>query len=796
MGLRSVVAALAGMAVVALAGASPAASAVPTGFSDSVFASGLVNPSAMAFAPDGRLFVAQQGGALRIVHSDGTLLATPFVTIPVNSAGERGLLGVAFSPDFATTKHVYVYYTATTPAIHNRISRFTASVADPDVAAAGSEVVILDLNNLSSATIHNGGAMHFGSDGKLYVAVGDNATSSNAQTLANLLGKILRINADGTIPTGNPFYNTASGKNRAIWALGLRNPFTFNVQPNFPSSGRLYINDVGQNAWEEINRGVSGANYGWPTREGEANCSVNPNDAGSPYTCPVYAYANDASTCAITGGAFYHSSTQTFPASYVGKYFFADYCAGWIRVYDPATDAASSFASGINAPVDLQVGRDGALYYLARGAGSVGKIQSALSEPPQITQNPSNTTASVGGSALFTVSASGTPPLTYQWQRGGVDIGGATSASYTFANAQESDDGALYRCVVTNDFGSATSSEAILSVTSNTPPTATILAPEAGALYAGGETIGYSGSADDVEETLAGPAFTWRVDFHHDTHTHPFIADTTGSAAGSFVIPATGETAANVFYRIHLTVTDSGGLSHSTYRDVLPRTANLTLQTSPTGLQLTLDGQPLATPVTFPSVVGVQREIGAPSPQVAGSTTYTFGSWSDGGASSHSIATPSVPTTYMATFDSPLPSGDGLTGTYYDFSNFTGFSVTRVDPVVDFNWGRQSPVTGIGADTFSARWSGQVQPQFTGPYTFYLASDDGARLRVNGQLVVDRWSKGRGSESSGVISLVAGQKYAMQVEYFEDRTNALVRLSWSSAAQPKQVVPQNRLYSQ
>jgi glucose/arabinose dehydrogenase len=787
---------IASIVAATLAGAPDTDAAVPVGFSDSVFVSGLTNPTAMAFAPDGRLFIAQQGGALRVVQADGTLLATPFLTATVNSAGERGLLGVAFPPDFATTGHVYVYYTATTPAIHNRISRFTASAVDPNVAAAGSEVVTLDLNNLSSAVIHNGGAMHFGTDGKLYVAVGDNANSSNAQTLANLLGKMLRINPDGTIPVGNPFYNTASGKNRAIWALGLRNPFTFNVQPTFPSSGRLYINDVGQNAWEEINRGVSGANYGWPTREGEANCSVNPNDPNSPYTCPVYAYANDAATCAITGGAFYHSDTRAFPASYTGKYFFADYCAGWIRVYDPATDTASSFASGINAPVDLQVGPDGALYYLARGTGSVGKIQSALSEPPQITQNPSNTTASVGGSALFTVSASGTPPLTYQWQRGGVDVGGATSASYTFANVQESDHGALFRCVVTNDFGSASSSEAMLSVTSNTPPIATILAPEAGAVYSGGETINYAGSADEVEDSLHGSAFTWRVDFHHDTHTHPFIADTMGSTSGSFVIPVSDETAANVWYRIHLTVTDAGGLSHTVYRDILPRTANLTLQTNPAGLQVTLDGQPVATPVTFPSVVGVQRTIGAPSPQVNGSTTYTFGSWSDGGAISRVISTPSTPATYTAIFNPDLANGDGLTGTYYDFSNFTGFSVTRVDPVVDFNWGRQSPAAGIGADTFSARWTGQVQPQFTGPYTFYLASDDGARLRVNGQLVIDRWTKGKGTESSGVISLVGGQKYAIQLEYFEDRTNALVRLSWSSAGQPKQVIPQIRLYSQ
>lgn len=159
---------------------------------------------------------------MRVVK-DGTLLGTPFVSLTVNSSGERGLLGIAFDPDFASNQFIYLYYTATTPVLHNRVSRFTAN---GDVAVAGSEQVILDLNNLSGATNHNGGAMHFGEDGKLYIAVGENASPSNSQTLNNLLGKILRINSNGTLPADNPFYQQATGNNRAIWALGLRNPFT------------------------------------------------------------------------------------------------------------------------------------------------------------------------------------------------------------------------------------------------------------------------------------------------------------------------------------------------------------------------------------------------------------------------------------------------------------------------------------------------------------------------------------------------------------------------------------------
>ena len=187
---------------------SVAAATLPAGFVESTVASGLSSPTAMDFAPDGRLFVCLQGGNLRVIKN-GVLLPTPFLSLSVDSAGERGLLGIAFDPNFATNNFVYVYYTVPGSVAHNRVSRFTAN---GDAAMAGSETIVLDLDNLSSASNHNGGAIHFGPDGKLYIAVGENANGSNSQTLANLLGKILRINADGTIPTDNPFFNTAGAR--------------------------------------------------------------------------------------------------------------------------------------------------------------------------------------------------------------------------------------------------------------------------------------------------------------------------------------------------------------------------------------------------------------------------------------------------------------------------------------------------------------------------------------------------------------------------------------------------------
>lgn len=338
------------------------AATVPPGFTDSVVAAGLSNPTAMALAPDGRIFVCEQGGALRIIKN-GVLLATPFLTVTVDSSGERGLLGVAFDPNFVSNQLVYIYYTATTPTIHNRISRFTAA---GDVAMAGSETLVMDLNNLSTATNHNGGALHFGPDGNLYVAVGDNANGSNAESLSTRHGKMLRMTSTGGIPTDNPFVGQTTGDNQAIWALGLRNPFTFSFQPGV---GRMFINDVGQSTWEEINDGIAGSNYGWDTCEGFCN-PPNPS-----FRDPIFAYANDAQTCAITGGAFYNPQLVQFPSNYVGNYFFADFCGGWIRTLDPANgNAVAGFATGISLPVDLKVSADGFLYYLARGSGSVGRI--------------------------------------------------------------------------------------------------------------------------------------------------------------------------------------------------------------------------------------------------------------------------------------------------------------------------------------------------------------------------------------------------------------------------------------
>jgi glucose/arabinose dehydrogenase len=336
---------------------------LPAGFNRSTYTSGLSAVTAMAFAPDGRLFICEQNGALRVVPAGGgEPRTTPFHTFTVTNSGEQGLLGVAFHPDFATNGFVYVYYTSSTPTNHNRVSRVVASTANPDVSTGIETVLLDDLPEVTEGLNHNGGALHFSpADGKLYLALGDQATPSNGQSMTSRFGKILRYNDDLTIPTDNPFFGTASGPYRAIWALGLRNPFTFGFRPG---TGRMFINDVGQATWEEINEGIAGANYGWPTTEGRTT--------DARFRSPLYAYGHSGTLVtgfAIVGAAFYNPSTPTFPSSYSGTYFFGDYVSGWVNRLDPANDnAVYAFARIGNNVFDLQVGPDGALYVLAHAS--------------------------------------------------------------------------------------------------------------------------------------------------------------------------------------------------------------------------------------------------------------------------------------------------------------------------------------------------------------------------------------------------------------------------------------------
>lgn len=305
-----------------------------------VVASGLQDPVHLASPPsDARLFVVEQAGRIRIIAADGRLRPTPFLDIAdrVRSGGERGLLSVAFHPRYATNGYFYVNYTDLQG--HTRVERYAVS-QDPDVADPQSATLILRVEQPFAN--HNGGLNLFGSDGMLYIGMGDGGSAGdplgNGQNSNTLLGALLRIDVDRgdpyTIPPDNPF--ARSGGRGEIWAIGLRNPWRFAFDPE---TGLLYIADVGQNLWEEVNvvpAGRAGVNYGWNIMEG-AHCFRSDTCDRNGLVPPVLEYGHDEG-CSITGGDVYRGTRLP---SLVGHYFYADYCGGWIRSFRTRDGAAA-----------------------------------------------------------------------------------------------------------------------------------------------------------------------------------------------------------------------------------------------------------------------------------------------------------------------------------------------------------------------------------------------------------------------------------------------------------------------
>lgn len=790
------------------------AAELPPGFTEQLIAQNL-DPTDIALLPDGRIFITFKNGAIMVVE-DGILRSSPLINLQskVDNYNERGLGHIVLDTQFATNGYYYVYYTVKGEN-HNRVSRFTATgnFSDPS-----SEVIILDLP-VMAGTIHNAGDMDWGNDGKLYISVGDGSDGSTAQSLGSILGKVLRINKDGSIPSDNPFYTQAAGVNRAIFALGFRNPFSLDISDG---SGEIFISDVGQGTWEEVNHVMAGANYGWPGIEGKRTTQALP--AIGMYHDPLVAYPHgggENAGCAIVGAAFYNPATVQFPSTFTGRFFYGDYCNGYIKSVDPENgNDTQIFATGINRPLAVVVAADGSLYYLARAGigggsqtdntstnnGTLWKVTFTGSGAPFIGVNPQPTTVSVGESARFSVQASGTDPLSYQWKKNGNNINGATSAEYELTNAQLADNNASFVCVVSNSLGDATSEAATLTVTANQRPTPSITYSLLGGAekYKAGETITFSGTATDPEDgALPASSLTWKIDFHHAAHTHPALADESGSATATYLIPRVGETSDDVWYRVYLTATDLGTpvLSQTVYKDIYPLKTTINLATSPANLGVILDGQPVQTPFSFTSVQGVTRTLEAPGFQKIGNTFYVFSEWSEEGAERmFHFDTPETETTFTASFDtSPAGNGDGLAASYFTNQDKTFMgepTLQRVDSTINFNWGGGSPAPQISADTFTARWTGHIKPMVSGTHTFYLTGDDGVRMWINDELLINGWVDQGATTYEADIDLDNTHQYSIKVEFYENGGDATIDLQWSAAEFEKQFISKSQFYTE
>lgn len=343
-----------------------AASVVEPGdFRLTLIAEGLTQPTSLAFAPGGRLFIGEKGGRIR-VYENGTLADAPFAEIEVNNFLESGLLGLAVDPDYASNR--YVYALATISDSEQNIIRFT------DADGVASDATVVRANLPSTGALHNGGGLAFGPDGKLYFSIGDNADPANGQDLSSLAGKICRINADGSTPDDNPFL-TPTGSPRAAFAYGFRNPFRFCFAPD----GRMFAVDLGSDdavRREEINLVAAGQNHGWPTVEGLTDAEQHPE-----LTPPIYEYHDKGS--APCGLVYY--TGDDFPPQYAGNLFQVEYTLNRIYRIVLDGDAVAShevFAQTEGAPVDLIQAPDGSLYFCEIVAGTVSRISFGDDPPP------------------------------------------------------------------------------------------------------------------------------------------------------------------------------------------------------------------------------------------------------------------------------------------------------------------------------------------------------------------------------------------------------------------------------
>ena len=617
-------------------------------------------PMSLAFLPDGRMLIVQKSGVVRLADPQ-TLPVTTSVLLElpdVDAEGERGLLDIALDPAFESNGWLYVVYSSASE-MRVRISRFTyaGGVIDP-----ASEWVVWEDSETFSSCCHYGGGLDFGPDGMLYLTRGDEfflpdptQVSTASQDLSTARGKVLRIASDGTIPGDNPFVGVP-GALPEIWALGLRNPFR--ARWDVPT-GRFFIGDVGGNvqsiAFEEINLGVAGANYGWPSCEGPAGNPDFPNCNAAVVTDPLFAYPHNGFGGAVTAGFVYRG--EGFPEAYQEAFFYGDYTHQYIRylTFDEfgAVTGVHDFDPVVGLVIFLTQGPEGALYYTDVNGG-VHRIVYRDQAPSQAQVQVDVT----GGPAPLEVgfTASAVDPegqdLTLRWIFGdgaeaitsGVPSGTPASVSHTYTV------NGLYEIRVEATDGEGQSSlSAPLILEVGLPPQASIDTPVDGAMFRSGDLISFSATALDPDGSLGPDDYRWTVVFRHNDHFHPAYGPLTGTL-GSFTIPSTQhDFHDDTAYEIRLTVTDADGLSVDRTVEILPEKVNLLLDTVPAGLTLGLDGVPLTTPHTYDTLIGFRHLVQAAT-QCVGGVLYEPTGWSDGGAASHEITVPAADFPLVATF--------------------------------------------------------------------------------------------------------------------------------------------------
>ncbi len=691
---------------------------------------GLAQPTTIDWAPDGRMFVAHQSGLVLIYDGETT---TEFIDISdeVNNNWNRGLIGIAVHPEFPTAPYVYLLYTYDPPELPGapgavdgkdgygaRVSRLLRVAADPaqgyTVALPATEPdarrLILGTNSTidtlgdpadsggdlgtdpactepggsptvdclpSEGPSHSIGDIVFGHDGTLWVTNGEGAPyitpdfrAGRAQDLNSLGGKILRIDPDtGLGLPDNPYYDGDPASNRSrVWASGLRNPFRVALHP---TENVLYVGDVGWYAWEEINYGGKGTNFGWPCYEGGASGNLRHSlyntFAGTATYCqplyeaepnsgiepPRYAYQNVAGA-AVVAGDFY--SGTRYPSRYQDTLFIADYdkrSISYLTVNQDGTAIASPFLEEISAlggPVDLRLGPDGYLYYVAMnpdpgGESEIRRIVHTSAPAVEVNATP-RYGLEVPLQVQFTSTLSIEDPegrLSYHWAFG--DGGTSTEShplhTYTAAGT--------YTAVLTvTTLQGQSSGDRLAVVVGDAPPIVTIVQPKSGDLYTIGTPLSFSGGAVDPRtgQPLPATGLRWHAQWFFNEHLHSPFLSLEGIDSGSFIVPSHND---NTTMVLCLTAIDHIPelLDPAACVEIQPRTVPYTFLTKPaSGLTLAYEGIDYTTPFTIAMMVGARRSIGAPAEQ----NGMPFAFWSNGGTRTHEIIGQTTPQTLTATY--------------------------------------------------------------------------------------------------------------------------------------------------